>query len=182
MPDSDDLVMIEEIDPESWHVREVYAKFGLAMYQGQVLEHEIVNLLSWTGINVGELATQEQADVNAVTLFAKTMGALRMALLKRRLDLGHLDDELMRAVKLRNFLAHGYFRERAAAFMTAEGRDRMIAELDQAIEFFREADAGLTPFTLRIIEAFGLTEKLHELREEDPAGESFGPSLPGLSS
>jgi hypothetical protein len=37
-------------------------------------------------------------------------------------------------VSLRNFLAHRYFRERASAFMSAEGRDQMIAELDRAVE------------------------------------------------
>jgi len=181
MPESGDLVMVEEIDPEDWHVREVYARFGLAMYQGQVLEHEIVNLLSWTGINAGEIANREQADASSAILFAKTMGALRAALMTRRIDLGQLDGELTRAVRLRNFLAHHYFRERAAAFMTREGRDGMIGELDQAITFFREVDERLTPFTLRIIEAFGLTGKLHELRAEDQAGKSFGPRLPGLA-
>jgi len=43
--DGDELFVIEDIDHESWLTREVFAKFGLAMYQGQVLEHEIANLI-----------------------------------------------------------------------------------------------------------------------------------------
>ena len=30
--------MIEEIDEESWQIREVYAKYGLAMYSASVLK------------------------------------------------------------------------------------------------------------------------------------------------
>ena len=32
-------------DPESEHIKEVYARFGLALYYAQVLEHAIVNAL-----------------------------------------------------------------------------------------------------------------------------------------
>jgi hypothetical protein len=180
MPDPDDLLIVEEISQSNWQAREVYAKFGLAMYVGQVLEHEIVNLLSWSGISAGEYATYEQAESASSELFGKTMGTLKATLLRRRVDLGHLDDDLMRAVRLRNFLAHNYFRERAAAAMTREGREQMIAELDQAIEFFQEVDAKLTPFTLRIVEEFGLMEKLPEVAEESK-GKGFGQPLPGLS-
>lgn len=37
--------MDENISPDSWHTREVYATFGLAMYFAQVLEHGIVSLI-----------------------------------------------------------------------------------------------------------------------------------------
>ena len=43
--DGDTVFLIEDIDDEDWHCREVYAKFGLAMFQGQALVHEIVNLI-----------------------------------------------------------------------------------------------------------------------------------------
>jgi hypothetical protein len=103
---ADDLVVAEEIDPESWHIREVYAWFGLAMYTGQVLEHGIVNLLSWSGIGAGEYHTHEQAQTASDELFREAMGTLKKILLQRRIDLAHLDDQLIRAVRLRNFLAH----------------------------------------------------------------------------
>jgi hypothetical protein len=121
--------MVEEITPEAWHSREVYAKFGLAIYEGQVLEHEIVNLIISSGIGLGTYRTREEIEAADVELFRRTMGTLKKELLLRRIDLGHLEDELIRAVTLRNFLAHRYFRERVSAFMSKEGRDQMIAEL-----------------------------------------------------
>jgi hypothetical protein len=58
---------------------------------------------------------------------------------------------LRRAVKLRNLLAHHYFRKRAAAFMTSEGRNEMIRELREAAEFFKDVDAKLHPLTTEIL-------------------------------
>jgi hypothetical protein len=121
MPDPGDLIMVEEIDQLSWQLREVYGKFGQAMYFGQVLEHEIVNLLSWSGIRAGEYTTYEQAHAASDILFSKTMGTLKATLLRRRVDLGHLDDELTRAVKLRNFLAHSYYRGACGGYHDRRG-------------------------------------------------------------
>lgn len=50
------------------------------------------------------------------------MGARRLELLARRPDLAHMEDLLTRALRLRNFLAHNYFRERAAAITREDGQ------------------------------------------------------------
>lgn len=181
-PDDDEqLFMVEDIDPESWHVRQVYAKFGLALYQGQCLEYEIINLIIWSGISIGTYASRQETETANVELFRKTMGALKTVMLRRRIDLGHLEDDLINAVTLRNFLAHNYFRERVSAFMTQEGRKKMMAELDAAVAFFEQVDATLTPFTNRIIESFGLLDKMPEILKEAEAKKGFGQPLPGLS-
>lgn len=186
MPDHDEpgedseVFMIEDIDPESWHVREVYAKFGLAVYQGQVLEHEIVNLIVWSGVGDGTYASYEDTTTANVEMFRKTMGTLKKVLLSRRIDLGHFEADLIKAVTLRNFLAHNYFRERAAAFMTHEGRERMMAELDSSTEFFERLDGELTTFTHEIIKSFGLLEEMPEVMKETARSKGFGEPLPGL--
>ena len=35
------------MDDDNYHTREVYANFGLAVYHAQVLEHGVVNLLTF---------------------------------------------------------------------------------------------------------------------------------------
>ena len=62
MTDGGDMFMIEDISPESWLSREVFARFGLAVYTGQVLEHEIVNLLVWSGIHSGDYTDAGQME------------------------------------------------------------------------------------------------------------------------
>jgi hypothetical protein len=180
-PQHGDVFVIEDIDPEDWQCRQVYAKFGLAMFQGQALEHEIVNLILWTGVSAGTIGSRQDFDTANAELFRKTMGAIKTVLMSRRIDLGHLEEKLIQAVSLRNFLAHRYFRERAAAFMNREGRDQMIAELERAVEFFEQVDARLTPFTLKIIESFGLLGEMPEVMKESEATMGFGEPLPGPS-
>ncbi|MDD5321859.1 MAG: hypothetical protein PHD43_14880, partial [Methylococcales bacterium] len=43
-----------------------------------------------------------------------------------------LEDKLTQALKQRNWLAHHFFRERAAEFIQASGRNSMIRELEEA--------------------------------------------------
>jgi hypothetical protein len=179
-PDDGEAFLIEDIDPESWHVRQVYAKFGAAVYYGQGLEHEIVNLIVWSGVSDGTYSSYKETQTANAKMFAKTMGALKQVLMSCRIDLAHLEDDLVRAVSLRNFLAHSYFRERAAAFITLEGRERMIAELDSSIEFFMKVDAELTSFTREIIGSRGLLDTMPESREA-AKGRGFGQPLPGLT-
>lgn len=172
--------MIEDISPDSWQCREVFAKFGLALYAGQVLEHEIINLIVWSGISTGTYASRDDMETEDVELFRKTMGKLKNVLMSRRIDLAHLEDELIRAVTLRNFLAHSYFRERVNAFANIEGRDQMIAELDRATAFFEHVDAQLTTFTRKIVGSFDLLEKMPELMKEAEKTKEFGQPLPGF--
>jgi hypothetical protein len=79
----DEVFMIEDIDPESWHIREVYAKFGLAMYAGQTLEHEIVNLIVWSGVSDGTYSSYKETQSANVEMFLKTMGSLKKVLMSR---------------------------------------------------------------------------------------------------
>jgi len=180
MSDEDETVIIEDIGPGSWQVRQVFAKYGLAMYHGQVLEHGIVNLLLWSGIADGICKSAEETETVTEALFEQTMGSLKRLLMERRIDLAHIEGDLIRAVSLRNFLAHRYFRERASAFLTHDGRDQMLEELDQAVSFFQEVDGRLDPVTMRIAEEFGILDKMPEAREK-AADPGFGQPLPGLT-
>ena len=61
-------------------------------------------------------------------------------------DLGNnlsptLENRLHEAVELRNWLAHRYFSERGINILTLEGREKMIFELQEKADFFKELDA-----------------------------------------
>jgi hypothetical protein len=172
--------MEEEMDPESWLAREVYANFGLAMYAAQVLEHEIVNLIAWTDVSNKGYAERGEIDTLYESLFRETFGSLRNRLVEKRQDINHLEDKLKRALALRNFLAHHYFRERASAAMYEEGKRHMISELRKARDLFGELDAELTTFTHGALERLGLLAKLHEIIEAGPPDDEFGRPLPGI--
>src|SRR5262245_53026084 len=172
-------MMLEDIDPGAWLSREVYARFGLAIYSSQVLEHGIVNLVVWSGLRDGSYRAYEETETANAELFRQTLGSVKKILLSRRPDIGHLDELLLRAVRLRNFLAHEYFRQRAAAFLTEDGKNQMIEELKKATVFFEGVDARLEPLTMQIIETIGVDKRMPEALE-DARLAGFGDPLPGL--
>src|SRR5215469_8330949 len=102
-------MMPEDISPGDWLTREVFARFGLAIYESQVLENGIVSLVIWSGLRDRRYRTYEETEADNSELFRQTQGSVRKILMSRRPDIGHLDDLLIRAVHLRNFLAHQYF-------------------------------------------------------------------------
>jgi hypothetical protein len=69
-----------------------------------------------------------------------------------------LDDLLKRALKKRNWLAHEFFRERAAEFMTSTGRQQMLADIDECRDLFQTADEALDNVVKPLYSAAGITE------------------------
>ena len=172
-------MMVEDIEPGAWLSREVYARFGLAMYASQVLEHGIVNLVVWSGLRDGRYRVYGETETANAELFRQTLGSVKKILLSLRPDIGHLDELLLGAVRLRNFLAHEYFRQRAAASLTEAGKNQIIEELKKATAFFEDVDAKLEPLTMQIIEAVGVDKHMPEALE-DARQAGFGDPLPSL--
>jgi hypothetical protein len=172
-------MMPEDISPGDWLTREVYAHYGLALFEAQVVEHGIVTLATLTGVRDGTIRTFEESEADSAELFKLTMGKVKQALMSRRPDVANLEEILARAVRLRNFLAHRYFRERSAAFMTEDGQRQMIEELEKATAFFKEADDKLKPLAMQIMEALGVASHMPDAMEE-VLQEGFGKPLPGL--
>lgn len=172
--------MTEDISSEHELRREIYARFGLAMYYAQMLEFSIVNQLLALGITDGTYDTYEETEAAVVGLLGKTLGQLNQKLADSKMDLTHLDDYLRRALRLRNFLAHNYFRERALAVELPVGRERMLDELAQAASFLQEIGERLNALTIKTYEARGLTPV--DLREARKTAERLLPGrpLPGL--
>jgi hypothetical protein len=164
---------IMEEDPLGEQVKTVYAHFGLAMYLAQVLEHGLANsMLIFELVPVaGKLATpdtwSDKVDLFYETQFRRTLGQLIQRLKAVTEVPGGLEESLARALEKRNWLAHHYFRERAEECMSTQGRERMIAELEEAQSAFSDADAALEKVSKPVRERFGYTEKLLSECEEE---------------
>jgi hypothetical protein len=170
---------LESIEPESWLNREVFARFGVALYFSQVLEYRIVALILWTGIRDSRYRTLEESEAETAELFKLTMGKVRQTLMSRRPDAEHLEEELTRAVRMRNFLAHEYFLQRVGVLHTEAGRIKMLEELGKAAAFFEDVGDKIESLTEQIVEAAGWDQRLPEIRESIEQ-EGFGGPLPGL--
>lgn len=134
---------MEELDYDAQQRRDVFARYGLAMYQAQCVEKSLAILVSSVfneNFLPSEPANREEMQDD---IFAKTTGALLTRLRKQVAVPQNLDKSLEEARRKRNWLAHGYFWDRAHDVLTTEGREGMIKELTQLSEFFSSLDAHL---------------------------------------
>ena len=143
-------------------VREVYAHFGLAMYLAQVLEHGIVNAMVVAKLPSSNSTTRQDIDVFMDQQFKNTLGRLLGELQRHIAVPDRLARILSEALSKRNWLAHSYFRERAADFVTAAGCHRMILELGEAQQLLTQADHELAMVVRPIRERYGVTEEAVE--------------------
>jgi hypothetical protein len=149
------------------HSREVYARFGLAFYYAQVLEHGIVDALVLLDLvpNRHHQARSTDEWTNMFDQFIverleKTMGRLIREL--RLVAPISVDFEalLRDALLRRNGLAHDFFREYSEASMTEVGRRRMIDHVDECRAVFVEADRRLEAIVTPVRRAAGITDEM----------------------
>jgi len=151
---------MEQLDLESEQIKEVYARFGLAIYQAQCLERQLAILLS-TEYGPGPTRmTRDQYDELLHSFFQKTLGSLINHLRKSIEIPDDLESILTETLKKRNWLAHHYFWEKAGQFMTAEGRITMIRELQSIADSFNRIDQQLTEISHIWAEHHGITEEI----------------------
>jgi hypothetical protein len=163
--DSDSGESIEEY--KSDQSRELFAHYGLAMYYAQVLEHEIVNLLV--------LARIVEAQENAERIlsdpwedrFRDTFGRLFRKLEPFLAGDKKLVDDLGEAVRVRNRLAHSYWRDHVEECASLYGRDEMIRGLIETREMFVGLDGRLEPVHAQLYDSLGITdEKIKDMYNE----------------
>lgn len=145
-------------------VKDVYAFFGFAAYTAQVLEKGLLNLVV-AFESKGFRVSQQEFDALFKTHEKKTLGQLlrrskKATRMRIRDDLmGNLD----LALSKRNWLAHQFFLDYSAAFMTNRGRKEMIEALRELIAFFQSTDRAIEAVAGPMLQEAGLTEeKLQE--------------------
>jgi len=157
--------MHPDTDDEGAHHREVYAHFGLAMYLAQVLENGLVNALTMFDFipnhqeHIGSRTAWSVAfDAFSASKIELTMGNLINVLKKVTTVPDALEARLRHALHRRSFLVHHYFRDNVALFSTAEGRDRLIADLETYQAEFTAADSALFALVEPVMHRYGMTQ------------------------
>ncbi len=155
--------MTESIN-KSEEIKNVYANFGLAVYTAQCLEHELVNAFIFLDLIpqempvIDSLKWQQAVDTFTSKHFENTLGKM-IAHLNKITDVpSELSNNLSKALKLRNWLVHDYFRERSEQFLFSEGRNEMILELQQATSLIHEVDEQLSLMLEPLKRRHGFTE------------------------
>ena len=147
------------IDRESEEVREVFARYGLAIYQAQCLERQLSIILA-TKYGPGPARISEkELDENLEVLFSRTLGHL-VSEIRILAELSEEEEGRLReALRKRNWLVHGYFWDRAVEFLSESGRASMLRELNEAADVFNALDELFTNRTMEWGATVGITEQ-----------------------
>jgi hypothetical protein len=153
--DPPDLSLMDENSQS----RECHAWAGLALYEAQVLEQGVLNLLFAARVAGGSLAREfASADSFFGVHGGKTLGQL-LNRGKNHVPINQdANDKCVLALRTRNFLVHAFFVERIELFFTFEGRTQAVGELHDMAQLFQAADSLLADLMLRVARRFGLTE------------------------
>lgn len=133
-------IIREELDDVGYQIREVYAQYGLTSYMSQVMERGLVNVLTVGTTVESSTPTQATFDRHFADLSRLTMGQLVGRFVSSTLSEPGLNTELQGATEVRNFIAHRFFWDRAAYFMSFKGREAMLTELAEALSKFERVD------------------------------------------
>lgn len=151
------------VDDNEVQIREVYSRFGLAMYMAQVMEHGIVNALlvlsllpSMKGM-ADRTSWDEAFDRFYDAELAKTLGNMIRTLEKTGAMPPDLIERLRVAKGYRDHLAHRFFREHDLDFMTKQGRTRMIVECEDRVDLFQSLDREVEAIVSVQRERYGIT-------------------------
>lgn len=152
-----------DVDADPGQIKEVYARFGLAMYQAQCLEQQLALILATKyGPGPTKLSNVEFESV-LDALFLRTFGQLVKEIGKLASLSEDEEGRLQEALSKRNWLAHRYFYDRSIDFLSESGREMMVEELQEVSDFFHSLDELFTQRTMEYAETLGITQELVDL-------------------
>jgi hypothetical protein len=113
---------------------DVYAKFGIAAEAAQLLETALGTVLlglqaSKQGWHLSPKPEEAWAFLDRVE--KSTLGSLLHGVRVHATFEGDLPDVFFAALKTRNRLMHGFYERHATNIQTDEGRDEMLADLEE---------------------------------------------------
>lgn len=161
-------------EPSDEATKDLYATFGLAVFLCQSIEANLAYSLLAYGKLTGELLTMEQYDQMESSLQRLTLGRV----VSKVQEVAKLNDTaelvLSEALKMRNFLIHHYFRERAYDWFAEKTFAAMKDELNGYVEKLTIANSFATEIYSALAKACGVTDE----RVQQELRSCVGPSDP----
>jgi hypothetical protein len=170
-PPADDVTApeMQVAMPEQAELVPVYAEFGAAVHDTQVLEFGLVLLMAlatrYDDANFGSAAVESLASVDA----GKTVGELFRAVRKKEHFTAPERKAIHKAIRLRNDLVHRFLVQKVEALLTADGRRGLLREIRRIRKAVQRADRIVASLIDRYLEEYGTS--LDEL--QDYAAELF---------
>jgi len=130
--------MVVTNEPTDDLVRELYARFGLAYYNSEVLHRGLCIILAMSDLPRRDLITRPRVEEHLAHAFSLTLGDVITAL-AGKIPAKH-STKLEQVREKRNFLAHHFWFDRSHLMFRADHIQTLIDELDGYTEFFNRLD------------------------------------------
>lgn len=115
--------------PEQAELVPLYAEFGAAVHDTQVLEYGLVLLMALaTRYDDAHFGTDAVASLSS-SQAGKTLGELFRAVRKKEHFTSPERKAIHKAIRLRNDLVHSFLVDRVEDLLTAEGRQALLSEI-----------------------------------------------------
>ncbi len=160
-------------------VREVFAYYGRAAYAASCVEHgltialmkaELMSQVAGRARRERKVPTTAEWEAMFDEYMAKhdalPLGTLIQRFRKVVKTPPELQALLDQALTQRNFLAHGFFRERAVSFSHSAGRDEMIAELDATHDLLDRTDKAVQAAVEDVLPRIGVNVERMQTQTE----------------
>ncbi|EFB5458735.1 hypothetical protein FNW83_22845 [Escherichia coli] len=115
----------------------VYWKFGYASEAAQLLETELINVITEYDMSQGK--DIQSLKKQFLEMDKYTLGKLNYALKSRMVEDADTLEYVSDALKARNYLAHDFFRAHNFAKDTPAGRQKMLDDLQKTHNIIFEA-------------------------------------------
>ncbi|WP_157950445.1 hypothetical protein [Pannonibacter carbonis] len=136
--------------PEVNLSKEIYAHFGLLFFKFSLVEHSLINVLTFhhvgTALEAGEIASQQEWEAAHDFGFERARKMTLGHMVKSVADIGEFSTmrhRLFEAKKRRDYFAHHFFREEAASFLSNEGCWYILYHIKQLRDFLVSLDSDL---------------------------------------
>jgi hypothetical protein len=155
--------MAKRLTTEDEIAKQFLAEFGLAVFEAQGLEFGLVTLFAATAA-VEPARAGEDLQALMDTRFQKTMGQLIREAAKSLNLPSPVIEALAPALKARNWLAHHFYREFAAAAYDSSLTMAALERIWSARRLFRTASDAVHEIVVERLETIGMSEAEIEKR------------------
>jgi len=149
--------------PEQAELTPIYAEFGAAVHDTQVLEFGLVLLMALATRYDDAHFTSEAVKALSSAHAGKTLGEIFKSVRKKEYFTSPERKAIHKAIRLRNELVHRFMVDKVEQILSPEGRHALQEELHGIREAVQAADRIIASLLDRYLEEYGTS--LEELQD-----------------
>jgi len=146
------------MDEQSELIKEIFARFGTAYYESEVLHRGLCNIYALATFETPESVTSPRLDEKLTYAYSLTLGQVIKE--AKHIFPADIQVQLDLALSKRNFLAHHFWFEKNHLMFDKQELLQLQNELIEFANFFDGLDKIISNFFTPIRQKFGVTDEM----------------------